>query len=150
MSFYAYNCRYIIGIPPSFIYEVKTCHDHSYYDGGGFIKGEIERICSLGPRLSPLLELMRTYDLWTPRNEKSGREPGLFYHVSDVEGREKVLGRENLIARGRPNAQTDCCPRVCPVARYSPVYSHVHSTSVPQSHFHYLQLLAPWPGGVYL
>ena len=31
-----------------------------------------------------------TYDLWTPRNEKSGREPGLFYHVSDVEGREKV------------------------------------------------------------
>ena len=31
-----------------------------------------------------------TYDLWTPRNEKSGREPGIFYHVSDVEGREKV------------------------------------------------------------
>ena len=31
-----------------------------------------------------------TYDLWTPRNEKSGREPGIFYNVSDVEGREKV------------------------------------------------------------
>ena len=31
-----------------------------------------------------------TYDLWTPRNEKSGREPGIFYHVSDIEGREMV------------------------------------------------------------
>ena len=84
--------------------------------------------------------------------QETGREPsqslaGIFYHVSDVEGREKV---EIEIARGRPNAQTDCCPRVFPVARYSLVYSHVHSTSVPQSHFHFLQLLAPWPGGVYL
>ena len=32
--------------------------------------------------------------------EKSGGEPGTFYHVSDVKGREKVLGGENLIARG--------------------------------------------------
>ena len=82
--------------------------------------------------------LRRTFG---PQETKNRGEPGIFYHVSDVEGREK---------HGRPNAQTDCCPRVCPVTRYSPVYSHVHSTSMPQSHFHYLQLLAPWPGGVYL
>ena len=44
---------------------------------------------SLGPRLSlPYACRIFTYDLWTPRSEKSGREPGIFYHVSDVEGRE--------------------------------------------------------------
>ena len=31
---------------------------------------------------------------------KSGRGPGIFYHVSDVEGREKVA-REDLIERRR-------------------------------------------------
>ena len=42
------------------------------------------------PPLSPYACAIFTFDLWTPRNEKSGREPGIFYHVSDVEGREKV------------------------------------------------------------
>ena len=123
-------CGYLDGVDNRDIVAIKTC------------KGT--KLLASVPGSLPYACAIFTYDLWTPRNEKSGREPGLFYHVSDVEG------RENLIARGRPNAQTDCCPRVCPVARYSPVYSHVHSTSVPQSHFHYLQLLAPWPGGVYL
>ena len=46
-----------------------------------------------------------TYDLWTPRNEKSGREPGIFYHVSDVEGREKVE-RTRLRVGGQTHTQT--------------------------------------------
>ena len=46
-----------------------------------------------------------TYDLWTPRNEKSGREPGIFYHVSDVEGREKVE-RTRLRVGGQTRKQT--------------------------------------------
>ena len=48
-----------------------------------------ERLASV-PGSLPYACAIFTYDLWTPRNEKSGREPGLFYHVSDVEGREKV------------------------------------------------------------
>ena len=46
-----------------------------------------------------------TYDLWTPRNEKSGRESGIFYHVSDVEGREKVE-RTRLCVGGQTHKQT--------------------------------------------
>ena len=48
---------------------------------------------------------MLTYDLWTPRNEKSGRGPGIFYHVSDVEGREKVE-RTRLRVGGQTHKQT--------------------------------------------
>ena len=39
----------------------------------------------VGRRSLPYACAIFTYDLWTPRNE-----PGIFYHVSDVEGREKV------------------------------------------------------------
>ena len=46
-----------------------------------------------------------TYDLWTPRNKKSGRGPGIFYHVSDVEGREKVE-RTRLHVGGQTRKQT--------------------------------------------
>ena len=46
-----------------------------------------------------------TYDLWTPRNKKSGREPGIFYHVSDVVGREKVE-RTRLRVGGQTRKQT--------------------------------------------
>ena len=39
---------------------------------------------------------------------KSGGEPGTFYHVSDIKGREKV---ENLIARGKELPQYSYRPR---------------------------------------
>ena len=56
---------------------------------------------SLVPRLPPP-PLARNYCVIFCVNSHgtAGGEPGTFYHVSDVEGREKVLGRENLIARG--------------------------------------------------
>ena len=49
---------------------------------------------------SPPLRAIIAWPLNSHSHGKTGGEPGTFYHVSDVKGREKVLGRENLIARG--------------------------------------------------
>ena len=64
---------------------------------------------SLVPRPSASSALL-TFDL--ARDQKSGGGSGEFYHVSDVKGREKVLGRENLIGRGRPGRSVLKRPRM--------------------------------------
>ena len=57
---------------------------------------------ALVPGSLPYACAIFTYDLWTPRNEKS---PGIFYHVSDVEGRGKVE-RTRLRVGGQTRKQT--------------------------------------------
>ena len=53
-----------------------------------------------------------TNDLWTTRDKKSGRKPGIFYHMSDVEDRETIVhGRSMLLAHA-----------LAQLARYTLVY----------------------------
>ena len=82
-----------------------------------------------------------TYDLWTPRNEKSGGEPSIFYHVSDVEGREKV-GRTRLRVGGQTRKLSVAHAFVqSPFTRRC---TAMYILLARRKAIHLLQLLAPW------
>ena len=77
-----------------FVAPVSYTNVEEHLHSLGTCKGRKQKLFSLVPRLFPLARTRMTF-------EKSGREPGTFYHVSDVKG-TFLLGANRCRVKAAP------------------------------------------------